>query len=224
MKSIQRCSMLLGVLWHLSKVFIQVLWGVWRIGRLPGPRITFFGGARLSSRSRYFQQAHVLAHRLAHEHISILTGGGPGIMEAATRGALHTPDQIPHTLGIKLVGLDEEVVHGVPEQCFVSIDYLFARKYMLIYFSQAYVVFPGGIGTMDELTEVMTLMQTKQIPQRPIFLIDPVYWRSFLTWIEEARAQGLVVDWVANLITVTDDIDHVFHALKTRCSSFKECQ
>ncbi len=155
--------------------------------------------------------------------MSILTGGGPGIMEAATRGALHPQDGIPHTLGIRLSGLTEEWVTGIPEECYVMVDYLFARKYMLMRYSEAFVIFPGGLGTMDELTELLTLIKTNQLPCAPIILVGSLYWRLFLDWVDLARREGLVTDDAANLITVTDDIDHVVTCIKAHCAHLTKC-
>ena len=147
-----------------------------------GKAATFFGSARFSSQNVNYQEARTLAYKLAQDDFTIITGGGPGVMEAANRGAMEA--------GGKSVGINIQLPKGQRVNKYVkesvSFHYFFARKVMLSFASEVYIFFPGGFGTLDEFFEMVTLVQTKKIEPIPIILVGKSYWQPLLGWIEES--------------------------------------
>src|SRR5579872_7173538 len=174
-----------GVFWHL-------LYGAWRISKLPHPIVSIFGSSMVLQKDKYAQQANRVAVMLVEQEMSVLTGGGAGIMQAANCGAIvkkHKGEV--HSIGIGVRGLNEPRNLCVEE--YFELDYFFARKWLLTQYSVGFIVFPGGFGTMDELSEVLTLIQTRQMKKVPIVLIGKDYWQPFMQWItEEAFPRGLI--------------------------------
>jgi uncharacterized protein (TIGR00730 family) len=210
----------------LFKTTIQLIYGVWKVSRLPEPIITVFGGSHLRQDDFFAKQAHALTHKLALAHISVITGGGPGIMQAANCAV--TQEQAKaikaYTLGITVKGLGKNEPVNKCAKNYIVMDYFFARKWLMMNFSTAFVVFPGGFGTMDELTEVVTLFQTEQLPGVPVVLIDTKYWQPFLQWLNDsALKHGLVSQADIDLIQVTDNLDEAFWLLRERCKIGKKC-
>lgn len=213
----KRIGMGLEILYRANKVMLQVVYGVWRLSRFPKPFVSVFGGARLSQESPYATQANQLAQRLVDENISVLTGGGPGVMHAANCGAI-----IPKvggrgkSVGIGVRDLGEGVNPCVQE--YFELDYFFARKWLLTQYSSAFIVFPGGFGTIDELSEVLTLIQTKKLGRVPIVLVGTEYWEPFVAWArEQAMRNELISPQDLKLFTVTDDMEQVFCIVRDRC-------
>jgi uncharacterized protein (TIGR00730 family) len=210
----------------LIRTTFQLIYGVWKVSRLPEPIITVFGGSRLKQEDFYAKQAHILAHRLAKENMSVITGGGPGIMQAASCAVTEEEAKAirTRTLGITVAGLlKKEPINRCAKEHIV-VEYFFARKWLMINFSVAFAIFPGGFGTMDELSEVATLMQTQQLPGVPIVLIGVEYWQPFMDWlINSALKNGLIAKKDLNLIHVTDDLNEAFNVLKGRCDFGKKC-
>ena len=144
-----------------------------------GPAGAVFGSARVSRRHRYYAAALETGAGLARAGYAVITGGGPGIMEAATRGA--------RTAGGRSVGCNIELPFEQPASRFadpmLTFRYFFVRKTMFVKYSQAFVIFPGGFGTMDELFEALTLIQTGKIHNFPVLLFDRAYWTGLLRWM-----------------------------------------
>lgn len=201
----------------LIQVNIQLMYGIWRLSRLEKPIVSIFGSARLAKKDWYFLQAHTLASRLVEENISVVTGGGPGIMEAANCGA------VPHhggkgvSIGIGVRDLGEGGANPCVQEYF-ELNYFFARKWLLTRFSRTFVVFPGGFGTLDELSEVLTLIQTKKIARNPIILVGKEYWEPFMVWVRnEALVHKMISKDDLLLFIVTDDIEEVFRRVRDEC-------
>lgn len=202
---------------HFFKLTLQLVWGAWKIGKLPQPIISIFGGARLASESNYVALARQMARMLVKNNISVITGGGPGIMEAASAGAVEEKSGETRTMGIGVVGLKGEEGFNPYVKNSVMLDYFFARKYLLIYYSVAFIFFPGGYGTLDELFELLTLIQTGKVPEAPIILIGTEYWKFFFEWLKSAEAQKEIslVDY--QFIILTDDLDHALSLVIEHC-------
>ncbi len=212
-KRIWLCSSLFFRFLH---VIFQLLYGAWHVSKLSQPVVSIFGGAQLSKKASYFQKAHMLAQRLANNGISVLTGGGPGVMEAASCGVVDIKKGKAKTIGIGVKDLGEGKNPCVQE--YFELNYFFARKWLLTRYSTAFIVFPGGFGTLDELAEVLTLIQTKKMKRVPIVLIGREYWHYFMKWIEqEAIEHGLIDEENLKLFTVTDDLQEVFCIIRDEC-------
>ncbi len=201
---------------RLIRVFWQLIYGAWWVAGLPKPVVSIFGGSKLSKDDPYFAKAEEMAARLIANNISVLTGGGSGVMEAASCGAFYSKSGKGKSIGIGVKGLGED--KNMCVHTYLSLDYFFARKWLLTRFSRTFIVFPGGFGTLDELAELLTLIQTRQMPRIPIVLIGIHYWKPFMNWItESALACGLVNKEDLKLFTVTDDLDKAFCIVRDRC-------
>ena len=175
-----------------------------------GPAVTIFGSARVGRRNRYYGAARKLAAALAQQGFAIITGGGPGIMEAANRGAKEAGG-LSIGCNIELPfeqGLNEYVDLGM------EFRYFFVRKVMFVKYAEGFVIFPGGFGTLDELFESLTLIQTGKVENFPVVLYGAEYWEGLLRWIRE---RPLYEDKISpedlKLLIVTSDIDEACEAI-----------
>ncbi len=210
---LKRFLVLFGRLFYTT---FQMLYGGWRITKLPQPIVTIFGSSRLKQHTTYTQKAHELGKRLMENGVSILTGGGPGIMEAAVCGITINGKGKGKSMAIGVKGLDEGWNRCA--QNYFELDYFFARKWLLMEFSMGFVIFPGGFGTLDELAEVLTLMQTKSLKQFPIVLIGKEYWQPLVNWIHyEALPHGAIIKEELALFYVTDDLDEAYCWVLGKC-------
>ena len=171
--------------------------------------VSVFGSARISSGSKYYRAAYRLGHALARDCYVVVTGGGPGIMEAANKGASEAGGR---TLGLNIHLPDEQKINNYVTD-FISFRYFFARKVMLAFAAKTYVFFPGGIGTLDEVTELLTLMTTKKIATAPVILFGKNYWKYFNKFlIEQMLLKYQMVDSdIGKIFHITDDIDDVIN-------------
>jgi len=186
--------------WRALRIMGEFVEGFDALARL-GPAVSIFGSARTPQDDAEYERARDLAARLASRGFTIITGGGPGIMEAANRGA--------HEAGGVSVGLGIELPHeeGVNAYCNLAIDfrYFFVRKTMFVKYAQAFVIFPGGFGTMDELFEALTLIQTGKIRDFPIVLFGSDYWGGLLDWVRSAMiSEGKASEADLGLLSLTD--------------------
>jgi uncharacterized protein (TIGR00730 family) len=169
--------------------------------------VTVFGSARLKADSEYYKKAYELGMKLAQNKHAVITGGGNGIMEAANRGAFDA--------GGRSIGLNIKLPHEQTLNPYTTdnleFNYFFARKVMLTFSAEAYVYFPGGFGTIDELSEILTLIQTHKVPPAPILLYGSSFWQPldafFRTEMEEKEKTISVGDRA--IYTITDDIDYI---------------
>ena len=211
-----RIRRFLQLFWHLFHTTVQMLYGSWRISKLPQPIVTIFGGSRLKLTTNYAMQAHDLGRRFVENNISILTGGGPGIMEAASCGAKKDHKGKGRIIGIGVARLGEEPNKCVDE--YFELEYFFSRKWLLTQYSHAFVIFPGGFGTLDELAEVLTLIQTKHLGKVPVLLIGKEYWADLVTWIQkEPLKQGFIDTDDFAFFKVTDDLEDAFCWVLGKC-------
>lgn len=167
--------------------------------------VTFFGSARTTEDHADYRNARSLARQLALDGYAITTGGGGGIMQAANHGAY---DAMKPSIGFNIKLPHEQVLNQYVSQS-ASFHYFFARKVMLAFFSSAIIAFPGGFGTIDEVAEALTLIQTKKIPKVPVILVGSEYWNRFDEFVRENMlSRGLVSDGDEHLYTITDDLEH----------------
>jgi len=167
-----------------------------------GPAVTIFGSARARPSDKYYRAAQAIGKGLAKHNLAVITGGGPGIMEAANKGATHA--------GGKSVGLNIELPREQFSNRFSNIPihfhYFFARKVCFVKYSLGFVFMPGGFGTLDEFFEVLTLVQTERIPQFPLILFGSDYWRGLLKWAktEMEEKHNFISAGDLDLVAVTD--------------------
>jgi uncharacterized protein (TIGR00730 family) len=202
-----------SIFFNLSKVTWQATFGVWKLLSMPQPMVSVFGGSRIEKENAYAQQAVKLGQMLVERGISVITGGGAGIMEAISRGISESGKG--QSIGISITGLEDK--NPFVTQYF-TFGYLFARKWLLTRYSKAYIIFPGGFGTLDELAEVLTLIQTKQVPKIPIVLVGIDYWKDFMEWVKDAALKhGLITTEELALFIITDDLEEVVHIVCAEC-------
>ncbi|MDR3550879.1 MAG: TIGR00730 family Rossman fold protein [Candidatus Babeliales bacterium] len=217
MKIFRRLGQCFHTAWGWTKILVQVVRGVWKVSSLDEPIVTVFGGSRFLQTDPYALQAHKLAQMFVDHDVSVLTGGGPGIMEAASCGAIVQKGGNGKgiSLGINVPGLEGKnpCVHE-----YFEISHLFARKYLLTHFSDAFVVFPGGFGTLDELAEILTLIKVHKMPRLPIILIGIAYWEPFLAWLRnQVIVHGAISNQDLETFVVTDDLDRAFSLACATC-------
>jgi uncharacterized protein (TIGR00730 family) len=177
-----------------------------------GKAVSFFGSARTTSGDPDYVAARALARRMGEEGFAIITGGGPGTMEAANRGAR---DAGAHSIGLA-IELPHEEAPNPHIDIGLTFHYFFVRKVMFVRYSSGFVVFPGGFGTLDELFEAATLRQTEKIRHFPIVLFGSAYWGGLVDWLRgSALAGGKISPSDVEMLEVTDDPDRVLEAMRT---------
>jgi uncharacterized protein (TIGR00730 family) len=196
--------------WRALRIMGEFVEGFDSLARL-GPAVTIFGSARTKPDHPNFKAAEQLAAKFAKRGITVITGGGPGIMEAANKGALEA--------GGESVGLGIELPHeqSINEYCTLALNfrYFFVRKTMFVKYAQGFVIFPGGYGTFDELFESLTLVQTGKIDHFPVVLWGTEYWRPMIDWLEDPVAQdGMIARDDLRLFKMTDDNDEVVEIIE----------
>jgi uncharacterized protein (TIGR00730 family) len=183
-----------------------------------GPCVTVFGSARLAAADPYYEQARQMGRRLAELGLTVMTGGGPGIMEAANRGAQEAG-------GISIgcsIQLPVEQKPNPYVDRFVELRYFFVRKVMLIKYSYAFVVMPGGFGTLDELFEALTLIQTRKIQGFRVVLMGTDYWRPLLDFIQQGMvARGTISPEDTGLLRPTDDVEEAISIIAESTRALK---
>lgn len=195
-------------------VFRQMIKG-FRTLHFLGPCITVFGSARFREGDRYYEVAREFGKRIAGLGFTTMTGGGPGIMEAANRGAFENGG---HSVGCNIKLPFEQ--HPNPYmQKWITFDYFFVRKVLLVKYSYAFIIMPGGFGTMDELFETITLAQTDVINDFPIVLYGKEYFAPLMEAIDTMVEKGTISPADKQLILLTDDIDEAIHYIQTYIST-----
>jgi uncharacterized protein (TIGR00730 family) len=198
--------------WAIFKIMSEFVNGYESMGRI-GPCVSIFGSARTQPDNKYYLLAEEVAFKISKAGYGVITGGGPGIMEAGNKGA-HLGGGISVGLNIDLP-FEQHFNPYIDKDKNLNFDYFFVRKVMFVKYSQGFVVMPGGFGTLDELFEALTLIQTKKIGKFPIILVGKSYWTGLLDWIkntlidEEKNANAEDM----NLIKVVDTADEVVDVL-----------
>ncbi len=197
----------LKVWWVSLKSALQLSYGVFKLRHLKQPVIAVFGGKGAYAKGKYATWAYDFSAQIARKKMSIITGGGPGIMEAANCGAFEaTEDKKGATLGIGVSGVDLDFFNECAPV--IKVDYFFVRKWLLTHYASAYVFFPGGVGTVDELFEVLNLMKLNKMPRVPVVLVGEEYWSHLTGWYKQAHESDLIGTPLSESMTITDDISH----------------
>ena len=170
--------------------------------------VTIFGSARLPQDNKYCKMAYELGGLLAKNGHAVVTGGGPGIMEAASHGAYEIGGR---TIGLNITLKHEQFPNPYLTDC-ITFEYFFARKVSLAMASKVFVFFPGGFGTMDEISEILCLMQESKMPKMPVFLIGKSYWKTFDRIIKQMITMGLINEKDPKIFKITDDVKEVVKA------------
>lgn len=191
--------------WSVFKIMAEIVDGYTELSRI-GPCVAVFGSARTKPGNEYYHLAEELAYLLTKKGFGIITGGGPGIMEAANKGA--------HIAGGKSVGLNIDLEFEQSANPYIDPDkllefnYFFTRKLMFMRYSQGYVVLPGGFGTMDELFEAITLIQTHKLVRFPIVMVGKSYWGGLLDWINSRMLEeGMIKDDDLQIFELVDTVE-----------------
>lgn len=195
--------------WRVLRIQSEFVEGFGALAEL-GPAISVFGSARTKPGTEDYASGEKVGRLLVEAGFAVITGGGPGVMEAANKGA--------YEAGGTSVGLGIELPHeqGVNKYVNLGINfrYFFARKTMFVKYAQGFIVLPGGFGTFDELFEALTLVQTGTVTQFPIVLVGHQYWDGLVDWIKETVvAEGTISPGDVDLFSVTDDFDEAVHTV-----------
>jgi uncharacterized protein (TIGR00730 family) len=196
--------------WRMFRIIGEFVEGFDKLSGVQ-PAVTIYGSARVEPEAELYRKTEDIAWRLGQEGFSIITGGGPGLMEAANKGAARA--------GVVSVGLNIQLPEEQEPNRFatrsISFNHFFTRKVMLVKYATAFVIMPGGLGTLDELTEVLTLMQTGKIKPFPVVLFGATYWNGFLEWLRgTVMAKGFISKIDCDLLRVTDDPAEVVGIIK----------
>jgi uncharacterized protein (TIGR00730 family) len=191
--------------WRVFRIMGEFVEGFDTLARL-GPAVSIFGSARVGRDDPFYQAAERTAGLLATEGFAVITGGGPGIMEAANKGAAEA--------GGESVGCNIELPFEQGMNAYVQIAinfrYFFVRKTMFVKYAEAFVIFPGGFGTMDELFEALTLIQTGKVRDFPVILFGTEYWQALLDWLRDRMvAEGKIHPKDMELLVVTDSPEEI---------------
>ncbi len=196
--------------WRMFRIIGELVEGFDKLSGIE-PAVSIYGSARITADDKLYAQTEEITRRLGELGFSIITGGGPGLMEAANKGALEA--------GAVSIGLNIELAEQQASNAYttksITFSHFFARKVMLVKYTTAFIIMPGGLGTLDELTEILTLMQTHKIKPFPVVLFNREYWRGFLAWLRSAvLAKGLISEEDLNLLRVCDDPDTVIEIVQ----------
>ena len=191
--------------WRIMRITGEFVAGIDALAHI-GPAVSIFGSARLSGAGRYYEAARNTARLLGEAGFGIITGGGPSIMEAANRGAVEA--------GVRSVGCNIELPQeqGINEYVEVPVNfrYFFVRKTIFVKYSEAFVIFPGGFGTLDELFEALVLIQTRKLRNVPVVLFGSEYWAGLLAWMRDTMLpEEAIVQADYDLLQMTDDPEDV---------------
>ncbi len=196
--------------WRLFKILGEFVDGVEALHDL-GPAVSIFGSARVAPDHSYYHLTETMAAMLAENGFAVITGGGGGIMEAANKGAAEKGGK---SVGMNII-LPREQNPNPYANIKIQFNYFFVRKVMFIKYAQAYIIMPGGFGTLDEFAEAVTLIQTHRIKPLPVILFGTKYWEGLIDWIKaRLLEEGMISPEDMNIMHITDDMDEVLSIVK----------
>ena len=198
--------------WQIFKIMAEFVEGFEKLGKI-GPCVSIFGSARSKPEDMYYIMADEIAYKLTLEGYGIITGGGPGIMEAGNKGA--------HRGGGKSVGLnivlpfEQEGNRYIDRDKIINFDYFFVRKVMFMKYAQGFVIMPGGFGTLDEFFEAITLIQTNKIARFPLVLVGKKFWGGLVDWVKDQQLQAnpFISEADLDLFSLVDTADEAVLAI-----------
>jgi len=198
--------------WQIFKIMAEFVEGFEKLGKI-GPCVSIFGSARSKPEDPYYIMADDIAYKLTLEGYGIITGGGPGIMEAGNKGA--------HRGGGKSVGLnivlpfEQEGNRYIDRDKIINFDYFFVRKVMFMKYAQGFVIMPGGFGTLDEFFEAITLIQTNKIARFPLVLVGKKFWGGLVDWVKDQQLQAnpFISEADLDLFSLVDTADEAVLAI-----------
>ncbi len=192
--------------WRVFKILAELVNGFEKLARI-GPCVSIFGSARTHYNDKYYRMAEEIAFKLTQNGYGVITGGGPGIMEAANKGARRGNGK---SVGINIdLPFEQKPNAYIDADKLITFDHFFVRKVMFMKYAQGFIVLPGGFGTFDELFEALTLIQTRKIGKFPIILVGGKYWKGLVDWIENVMLQekSNIFPEDLSLFTVVDTAD-----------------
>lgn len=205
--------------WQIFRITSEFVQGFEKMAKA-GPCVSIFGSARTKPGNKYYKLASEIAFKLTRNGYGVITGGGPGIMEAANKGAKAGGGR---SVGLNIdLPMEQKPNPFIDHDKIINFDYFFVRKVMFVKYAQGFVVLPGGLGTMDELFEALTLIQTNKVAHFPVVLVGKSYWAGMLTWIKETlieQEKNADVDDL-NLFKLVDTADEVVDIVNTFYSKY----
>ncbi len=196
--------------WHIFRYIGEMVNGFDKLAEI-GPAVTIYGSAQVAPSHEYYAKAQQIAYLLGKLGFTIITGGGPGIMEAANKGA--------NEAGSTSIGLNIELPEQQKCNTFatkvITFNHFFVRKVMLVKYASAFIIMPGGLGTLDELTEVLVLIQTQKIKPFPVILFGSEHWKGFLDWLRGRVLEGgFITKEDLSLLIISDDPDEIVNIIQ----------
>ncbi len=198
--------------WMVFKIMAEFVDGYEKMAKI-GPCVSIFGSARLKPESKYYEIAVEIAEKITKLGFGIITGGGPGIMEAGNKGAFNAEGK---SIGLNIdLPFEQHFNPFISKMYSLNFDYFFVRKVMFVKYSQGFIVMPGGFGTLDELTEAITLIQTNKIGKFPIVLVGSEFWGGLLDWFKETLLKEKMINADdLELYRVVDTADEAVEHIK----------
>jgi uncharacterized protein (TIGR00730 family) len=199
--------------WRIFKIISELVEGYEKLARI-GPCVSIFGSARTHYNDKYYKLAEDIAFKLVQNGYGVITGGGPGIMEAANKGAYRGKGK---SVGINIdLPFEQRPNQYIDSDKLITFDHFFVRKVMFMKYAQGFIVLPGGFGTFDELFEAITLIQTKKIGKFPIILVGKKYWAGLIDWIknEMLEEEHTISPGDMDIVTLVDTADDAVEVIK----------
>lgn len=196
--------------WRVLRIQSELVYGIERLSKVE-KAVAIYGSARLPEGSKYYEQGREIGKLLAEAEYDVITGGGPGIMEAVNRGAHEAQGE---SIGLN-IKLPEEQAANDYQSLSLFFRYFFVRKFMFVKYSQGFVIMPGGLGTLDELFELLTLVQTEKAHHIPIILYGSEYWQGLLDWLKNTVLESACISPEdLDLMQVVDKPEDVLEAIR----------
>lgn len=197
--------------WRMFRIMGEFIEGFDELSDI-GPAVSVYGSARLKESDSLYWEIEDIAFQLGRMGFAIVTGGGPGVMEAANKGALRAGAA---SIGLNITLPQEQMANAYTTKS-LSFHHFFVRKVMLVKYATAFIIMPGGLGTLDELTEVLTLIQTQKIKPFPVIMFKSEYWKGFLDWLKSTvLARGFISEGDMDLLMVCDDPNGVIEIVQS---------